>query len=75
MRIAFLGVRVPGHLNPMTTLARDLKARAEAFVLDQLDTGLGLVPMHLGMPYVRRNRSHTRLDHQFKYLIFTLRNS
>jgi UDP:flavonoid glycosyltransferase YjiC (YdhE family) len=27
MRIAFLGVRVPGHLNPMTTLARILKAR------------------------------------------------
>jgi UDP:flavonoid glycosyltransferase YjiC (YdhE family) len=27
MKIAFLGVRVPGHLNPMTTLARPLKAR------------------------------------------------
>src|SRR5260221_13087465 len=27
MKIAFLGVRVPGHLNPMTTLARQLKAR------------------------------------------------
>jgi hypothetical protein len=27
MRIAFLGVRVLGHLNPMTTLARKLKAR------------------------------------------------
>src|SRR5258707_12160697 len=27
MKIAFLGVRVPGHLNPMTTLARKLKAR------------------------------------------------
>jgi len=25
MKIAFLGVRVPGHLNPMTTLARKLK--------------------------------------------------
>jgi UDP:flavonoid glycosyltransferase YjiC (YdhE family) len=27
LKIAFLGVRVPGHLNPMTTLARNLKAR------------------------------------------------
>jgi zeaxanthin glucosyltransferase len=130
MRIAFLGVRVPGHLNPMTTLARRLKARGhdvvfisvldtgayvraaqlpfiaycekefplgsvrqrtdrqsklqgqaalefvigevanvlkasfrnlpqtlqegcvDALVLDQVDYGLGLVPMHLGIPYV-----------------------
>jgi hypothetical protein len=27
MKVAFLGVRVLGHLNPMTTLARKLKAR------------------------------------------------
>jgi zeaxanthin glucosyltransferase len=27
MKIAFLGVRVPGHLNPTTALARKLKAR------------------------------------------------
>ena len=130
MIIAFLGVRVPGHLNPMTTLARRLKARGhdvvfisvldtepyvraaqlpfipycekefplgsvrpktdqlgklegqaalevairlvanglesafrnlaqtlreanvDALVLDQVNYGLGLVPMHLGMPYV-----------------------
>jgi zeaxanthin glucosyltransferase len=130
MKIAFLGVRVPGHLNPMTTLARKLKARGhdvvfisvldtepyvraaqlpfipycekemplgsvrqmtdqssklqgqaalesavrsvarglessfrnlpqtllearvDALVLDQVDYGLGLVPMHLGIPYV-----------------------
>jgi zeaxanthin glucosyltransferase len=130
MRIAFLGVRVPGHLNPMTTLARRLKARGhdvvfisvldtepyvraaqlpfipfcgkefplgsvrqktdqlgklqgqaalefaigdiangleaafrnlpqtlqqarvDGLVLDQVDSGLGLVPMHLGIPYV-----------------------
>jgi zeaxanthin glucosyltransferase len=130
MRIAFLGVRLPGHLNPMTTLARRLKARGhnvvfisvldtapyvraaqlpfipycqkefplgsvrqrtdqqsklqgqaalefvigeaanvlqaafrnlpqtlqearvDALVLDQVDYGLGLVPMHLGIPYV-----------------------
>ncbi len=32
MRIAFLGVRVPGHLNPMTTLARKLKARGHDVV-------------------------------------------
>ena len=129
MRIAFLGVRVPGHLNPMTTLARKLKARGhdvvfiadldsepavraaqlpfisycekelplgsirqtsdqlsklqgqaalefairsvashlepsfrnlprtllearvDALVLDQVDYGLGLVPMNLGIPY------------------------
>jgi zeaxanthin glucosyltransferase len=130
MKIAFLGVRVPGHLNPMTTLARSLKARGhdvvfisvldtepyvraaqlpfipycekefplgsvrqktdqlgklqgqaalefaigdiangleaafrnlpqtlqqarvDGLVLDQVDSGLGLVPMHLGIPYV-----------------------
>jgi zeaxanthin glucosyltransferase len=130
MRIAFLGVRVPGHLNPMTTLARRLiarghdvvfisvldtepyvraaqlpfmpycekefplgsvrqktdqlgklqgqaalefaigdiangleaafrnlpqtlqQARVDGLVLDQVDSGLGLVPMHLGIPYV-----------------------
>jgi zeaxanthin glucosyltransferase len=130
MRIAFLGVRVPGHLNPTTALARKLKARGhdvvfisildtepyvraaqlpfipycekelplgsvrqrteqlsklqgqaaleftiqliasalessfknlpqtllearvDALVLDQVDSGLGLVPMHLGIPYV-----------------------
>ena len=130
MRIACLGVRVPGHLNPMTTLARRLKARGhdvvfisvldtepyvraaqlpfipycekefplgsvrqktdqlgklqgqaalefaigniansleaafrnlpqtlqqarvDGLVLDQVDSGLGLVPMHLGIPYV-----------------------
>jgi zeaxanthin glucosyltransferase len=130
MRTAFLGVRVPGHLNPMTTLARRLKARGhdvvfisvsdtepfvraaqlpfipycekdiplgsvrkmsaqlgklqgqaalefairsvadglessfrnlpqtlwearvDALVLDQVDYGLGLVPMHLDIPYV-----------------------
>jgi zeaxanthin glucosyltransferase len=32
MRIAFLGVRVPRHLNPMTTLARKLKARGHDVV-------------------------------------------
>ena len=128
MRTAFLGVRVPGHLYPMTTLARKLKShghdvvfisvldtepfvraanlpfvpfceedlplgatrkaidqlsklqgraalefalnsvanslsssfknlaqtlrnnQVDALVLDQADYGLGLVPMHLGMP-------------------------
>ena len=130
MKIAFLGVRVPGHLNPMTTLARQLKARGhdvaflsvpdtepfvraaelpfipfcendfpvgslaksmaalsklqgqaalemaiksvantmesafrnlprtlrdtnvDALVLDEIQRGLGAVPLHLGMPYV-----------------------
>jgi len=130
MTVAFVGVRVPGHLNPMTTLARKLKARGhdvvfiadldseptvraaqlpfisycenelplgsvrhtsdqlsklqgqaalefairsvashlepsfrnlprtllearvDALVLDQVDYGLGLVPMNLGLPYV-----------------------
>src|SRR5258708_13994684 len=32
MKIAFLGVRVPGHLNPMTTLARKLKALGHGVV-------------------------------------------
>jgi zeaxanthin glucosyltransferase len=32
MKIAFLGVRVPGHLNPMTTLARKLKVRGHDVV-------------------------------------------
>ena len=130
MKVAFLGVRVPGHLNPMTTLARKLKARGhdvvflsmpdterfvraaelpfipfcendfpvgslaksmaalsklqgqaalemaiksvantmesafrnlprtlrdtnvDALVLDEIQRGLGAVPLHLGMPYV-----------------------
>jgi zeaxanthin glucosyltransferase len=39
MRIAFLGVRVPGHLNPMTTSARRFKARGhDAVVISVLDT-------------------------------------
>jgi UDP:flavonoid glycosyltransferase YjiC (YdhE family) len=39
MRIAVLGVRVPGHLNPMTTLARRLKARGHDVVfISILDT-------------------------------------
>jgi MGT family glycosyltransferase len=39
MRIAFLGVRVPGHLNPTTTLARKLKARGHDVVfISVLDT-------------------------------------
>ena len=39
MRIAFLGARVPGHLNPMTTLARRLKARGHDVVfISVLDT-------------------------------------
>ncbi len=39
MRIAFLGVRVPGHLNPMTALARKLKARGHDVVfISILDT-------------------------------------
>src|SRR5258706_319337 len=39
MRIACLGVRVPGHLNPMTTLARRLKAREHDVVfISVLDT-------------------------------------
>ncbi len=32
MKIAFLGVRVPGHLNPTTTLARTLRARGHDVV-------------------------------------------
>jgi len=39
MKVAFLGVRVPGHLNPMTTLARKLKARGhDAVFLSVPDT-------------------------------------
>ena len=39
MSIAFLGVRVPGHLNPMTTLARRLQARGHDVVfISILDT-------------------------------------
>ena len=32
MGIAFLGIRVPGHLNQMTTLASKLKARGHDVV-------------------------------------------
>jgi zeaxanthin glucosyltransferase len=47
MRIAFLGVRVPGNLNPMTTLARKLKARGhDVAFISVLDTE----------PYVRAAR-------------------
>jgi len=39
MRVAFLGARVPGHLNPMTTLARKLIARGHDVVfISVLDT-------------------------------------
>ena len=39
MKIAFLGVRVPGHLNRMTTLARRLKNRGHDVVfISVLDT-------------------------------------
>src|SRR6266404_7810269 len=39
MKIAFLGVRVPGHLNPTTTLARKLKNRGHDVVfISVLDT-------------------------------------
>jgi zeaxanthin glucosyltransferase len=39
MKVAFSGVRVPGHLNPMTTLARKLKARGHDVVfISVLDT-------------------------------------
>jgi zeaxanthin glucosyltransferase len=39
MKIAFLGVRVPGHLNPMTTPARRLKNRGHDVVfISVLDT-------------------------------------
>jgi MGT family glycosyltransferase len=39
MKIAFLGVRVPGHLNPMTALARKLKARGhDVAFISVLDT-------------------------------------
>ena len=39
LKIAFLGVRVPGHLNPMTTFARKMKARGHDVVfLSVLDT-------------------------------------
>ena len=32
MRVAFLSLPVPGHLNPMMALARKLQARARAVV-------------------------------------------
>jgi hypothetical protein len=39
VKIAFLGVRVPGHLYPMTTLSRKLKARGHDVVfISVLDT-------------------------------------
>jgi hypothetical protein len=47
MKIAFLGVRVPGHLNPMTTLARKLKGRGHDVVfLSMPDTEPFVPPRH-----------------------------
>src|SRR5260221_4060004 len=45
---------VASHLEPsFRNLPRTLlEARVDALVLDQVDYGLGLVPMHLGIPYV-----------------------
>jgi hypothetical protein len=45
----------------MTTLARKLKARVEALVLDQLDTGRGLVPMHLDLGRIESDFPWDRL--------------
>ena len=54
MRIAFLGVRVPGHLYPMTTLARKLKARGHDVVfISVLDTE----------PFVTAANQSSWLDH------------
>ena len=36
MRIGFLGIGAPGHLNPMTTLARTLQSRKHDVVLISL---------------------------------------
>src|SRR5580692_9902649 len=47
MKIAFLGVRVPGHLNPMTTLARKLKGRGHDVVFRSMpDTEPFVPPRH-----------------------------
>ena len=51
MRIGFLSLPVPGHLNPMTTLARQLQSRSHDVVFISLADVVPFVEP-AGMPFV-----------------------
>jgi zeaxanthin glucosyltransferase len=60
MKLGFICPNLPGHLNPMTALARHLKSLPEivraneidALVIDTVQFYAELGPMQLGMPYI-----------------------
>jgi UDP:flavonoid glycosyltransferase YjiC (YdhE family) len=62
MRIASLGVRVPGHLNPMTTLARKLKARGHDVVFIEMTASRlsALIGEVLSNPEYRQNANNMK---------------
>ena len=51
MRIGFLSLPVPGHLNPMTTLARKLQSRGHDVVIISLADVASVVEA-AGLPFV-----------------------
>jgi UDP:flavonoid glycosyltransferase YjiC (YdhE family) len=55
MKIAFLGVRVPGHLNPTTTLGRQLQARNHEIIFPY-SSGAGGLPFISGFEKDHVNR-------------------
>jgi hypothetical protein len=55
MKIAFLGVRVPGHLNPTTTLGRQLQARNHEIIFPY-SSGAGGLPFISGLEKDHVNR-------------------
>lgn len=48
-----------------------LEARVDALVLDQVDYGLGLVPMHLGMPYVHVSNLFTLIIRETLHFVLS----
>ena len=92
MRIAFVSIAAPGHLNPMTTLARQMKTRGHDVVFSSLlDTegfahaaGLSFVPLcekefpagsvsKLSEP-LSRLQGQAAMEHTFQLLANVLQN-
>ena len=57
MNLGFISINVPGHLNPMTALARQLQARNHevVFLYSSGAAGLPFVPSPEGGPCERKN--------------------